>query len=135
MIPSVVVDTDVISYVFKGDSRAALYEPHLVGKLTIASFMTLAELDRWQLQHGWGEAKRTKLKTFLENYLISFADRALCSKWAEAVVSAQRNGFSIGAADAWVAATALLHGIPLVTHNRSHFLGIEGLTLISETAS
>jgi hypothetical protein len=30
--------------------------------------------------------------------------------------------------------TALLHGIPLVTQSRSHYLGVEGLTLISETA-
>ncbi len=134
LIPSVVVDTDVVSYVFKGDSRAVLYEPHLVDKLTIVSFMTIAELDRWELQHRWGEAKRARLRTFLQKYLISFGDRALCSKWAEAVVSAQRNGWPIGAADAWIAATALLHGIPLVTHNRSHYLGVEGLTLISETA-
>lgn len=127
------MDTDVVSYVFKGDSRAALYEPHLIDKLIIVSFMTIAELDRWQLQHGWGEAKQARLKTFLEKYLISFADRALCGKWAEAVVSAHRNGWPIGAADGWVAATALLHGIPLVTHNRTHFIGVEGLTLISET--
>jgi hypothetical protein len=58
--------------------------------------MTIAELDRWELQHGWGEAKRAKLKTFLQKYLVSFGDRALCSKWAEAVVSAHRNGCPIG---------------------------------------
>lgn len=129
------MDTDVVSYAFKGDTRAALYETHLVGKLTVVSFMTVAELDRWELQHRWGEAKRTRLQTFLQKYLISFGDRALCGKWAEAVVSAHRNGLPIGAADAWIAATALLHGIPLVTHNRAHYLGVEGLTLISEAAS
>ena len=129
------MDTDVVSYVFKGDSRAGLCEAHLVGKLTIVSFMTIAELDRWELQHGWGEGKRVRLRPFLQKYLISFGDRALCGKWAEAVVSAHRNGWPIGAADAWIAATALLHGIPLVTHNRSHYLGVEGLTLISEAPS
>jgi tRNA(fMet)-specific endonuclease VapC len=134
LISSVVVDTDVVSYVFKGDSRAVLYGPHLLDKLTVVSFMTIAELDRWQLQHGWGNAKRARLRKFLDRHLISFADRALCAKWAEAVVSAHHNGFPIGAADAWVAATALLHGIPLVTHNRSHYLGVEGLTLVSEAA-
>lgn len=133
MIASVVVDTDVVSFVFKGDSRADAYGPHLVGKLTIVSFMTIAELERWALQNAWGLAKRAKLETFLQEYLISFCDRALCKMWAEAVVSTRRNGRPIGAADAWVAATALLHGIPLVTHNRSHYLGVDGLTLVSET--
>ena len=121
-----VVDTDVVSYVFKGDTRAALYETHLVGKLTIVSFVAIAELDRWELQHRWGEEKRARLRTFLHKYLISFGDCALCRKWAEAVVSAHRNGRPIGAADAWIAATALLHGIPLVTHNRAHYVGVEG---------
>ena len=32
----------------------------------------------------------------------------------------------------WIAATALRHGIPIVTHNRQHFEGISGLTVISE---
>jgi tRNA(fMet)-specific endonuclease VapC len=133
LIPSVVVDTDVVSFIFKGDSRDDLYDPPLVGKLTIVSFMTIAELDRWALQHAWGEAKRARLEAFLQKYLFSFGDRALCHQWADAVVSARRNGRPIRTADAWIAATALLHEIPLVTHNRSHYLGVEGLQLISES--
>jgi predicted nucleic acid-binding protein len=34
--------------------------------------------------------------------------------------------------DAWIAATALRHGLRLVTHNRRHFEGITGLRIISE---
>ena len=44
-----VVDTDVVSFFFKGDTRAALYRPHLVGQFLLISFMTVAELDRWSL--------------------------------------------------------------------------------------
>ncbi len=36
-------------------------------------------------------------------------------------------------ADAWIAATALLYGAPLVTHNRSDYLGVPELTIISES--
>jgi hypothetical protein len=43
--PPVVVDTDVVSYLFKGDSRAPRYRPHLVGHTPVLSFMTVAELD------------------------------------------------------------------------------------------
>jgi tRNA(fMet)-specific endonuclease VapC len=35
-------------------------------------------------------------------------------------------------ADAWAAAVALRHGLPLVTHNRKHFEPVPGLTIISE---
>ncbi len=128
----IVVDTDVISFIFKGDTRADLYDPHLVGKLTIASFMTVAELDRWAIQYTWGEAKRNGLETFLQKYFISFSDRALCRKWAEAVYSARRNGRPIRTADAWIAATALLYEVPLVTHNCSNYAGVAGLDVISE---
>jgi predicted nucleic acid-binding protein len=34
--------------------------------------------------------------------------------------------------DAWIAATALQFGVPLVTHNRKDYAAVKGLTLISE---
>jgi tRNA(fMet)-specific endonuclease VapC len=133
LIQSVVVDTDVVSFTFKEDSRAKLYSAHLDGRLTIISFMTVAELDRWALEHNWGEGRRRKLEEFLQNFVSAFCDRALCHKWAEAIYSARRNGRPIETSDAWIAATALLHGIPLVTHNRSNYVGVDGLTIISES--
>lgn len=132
MITGVVVDTDVVSYIFKGDTRAGLYTPHLAGKLSVLSFMTIAELDRWALQNSWGEAKKQRLEAFLRKYVIAHSDRALCRKWAEAVCAARKNGRPIRTADAWIAAIALMHGIPLVTNNRSNYVGIDKLTLISE---
>jgi tRNA(fMet)-specific endonuclease VapC len=40
----VIVDTDVVSYLFKGDTRAEAYRQHLRGKTLAISFMTVAEL-------------------------------------------------------------------------------------------
>ena len=51
---TVVVDTDVLSFAIKGDTRAAAYHNHLVGKVAAISFMTVAELDRWSLARNWG---------------------------------------------------------------------------------
>ena len=55
----------------------------------------------------------------------------LCRKWAEVTVAAQAAGRRIDTADAWIAATALINGAPLITHNRNDYLGVPGLTLIS----
>ncbi len=44
LMAAIVVDTDIVSYQFKGDSRASLYRPHLAGKQWCLSFMTQAEL-------------------------------------------------------------------------------------------
>ena len=49
----------------------------------------------------------------------------------EVTVTAQSRGRRIECADAWIAATALLHGVPLVTHNRGDYAGVAGLDLIS----
>lgn len=131
-MPSVVVDTDVVSFLFKEDSRAELYRPHLTDKLLVMSFMTVAELDQWALERNWGATRRARMEEHLRNFVIYPFNRALCSKWAEASYSARRNGHPIQCADAWIAATALLHEIPLVTHNRDDYISVEGLTIISE---
>ena len=51
--------------------------------------------------------------------------------WAEVTVAAQARGYRIECADAWIAATALRHDVPLVTHNCGDYLGVPGLKLIS----
>ena len=135
MIESVVVDTDVMSFLFKRDSRAELYRPHLADKLIVISFMTLAEAIRWSFEKNWGAVRKYKLEEFLRDFIILHSSRAMCFKWAEAITTARRNGRPIQTADAWIAATALLHGIPLVTHNSKHYMGVDGLTVISETTS
>lgn len=132
MIPTVVVDTDVISFLYKRDSRALLYTPHLDGKLALISFMTIAELHRWTLERQWGEKRWRDLEKFLDQFSVVEYVKALCFKWAEATYSAKRSGRPIGAADAWVAATALLENAPLVTHNRAHYAGVADLQVISE---
>jgi predicted nucleic acid-binding protein len=93
--------------------------------------MTVAELDRWVIQREWGEARRNWLRRYLEPFVILPYNRALCTKWAEAAVAAQARGYRIECADAWVAATALLYDLALVTHNRSDYRGVPGRTLIS----
>jgi tRNA(fMet)-specific endonuclease VapC len=61
VIAAAVVDTDVVSYLFRGDTRAELYRPHLTDRLLIISFMTLAELRRWALKYNWGRRRREAL--------------------------------------------------------------------------
>ena len=51
---AVIVDTDVVSFLLKKDTRAELYRPHLDGLPKIISFMTLVELRRWKIQNNWG---------------------------------------------------------------------------------
>jgi predicted nucleic acid-binding protein len=126
-----VVDTDVVSYIFKRDTRAAGYEPHLVGRVPVISFMTVAELDAWADQRDWGQAARRRMERALTRYTVHFPDRQLCRIWAAVTTAGRRMGRPIGLADAWIAATALLLGAPLVTHNAKDYAGVPGLVLLT----
>ena len=128
----VVVDTDVVSYLFRRASRAGLYRPHLDGELLVVSFMSVAELDRWALERDWGELRKQGMEEHLGNFVVYPYDRLMCRKWAEVLDGARKRGRPVGVADAWIATTALLHEMPLVTHNREHFSSIEDLKVISE---
>ena len=128
----VVVDTDVISFIVKGDTRAALYQRHLLGNLKFVAAQTRAELEQWALLRNWGPRRLSGLRAFLSGYVFAEVDETICLKWAEARLSAQRAGRPISVADAWVAATALGYAAPLVTHNPDDFQGVSELAVITE---
>ena len=41
------------------------------------------------------------------------------------------NGLLIGANDLWIAATAIVHGLPLVTRDPAHFRRVPGLSVVT----
>ena len=126
-----IVDTDVVSMLFKGDTRAFAFRRHLTGHLLGISFMTLAELERWPLERGWGIPRKTELEGHLSRYTVLPVSRELCRKWAEISFDARRQGQPIQTADAWIAASALYYQVPLITNNRDDYSMVRGLTVFS----
>ena len=127
---SVLLDTDVLSHLFKQDSRGEIYKPYLDGKLGVISFMTVAELEFWANIRNWGAQRRAALSAFLEPYTIINSDVELAYTWASIRSEVMRDGHHIDTADCWIAATARLHVIPLLTHNTQHFMHVSGLTTL-----
>jgi predicted nucleic acid-binding protein len=127
----VIVDTDVVSFYVKADTRAKLYDDHLRRTDAAISFMTLAELEQWMLQHGWGAQRKRHLEQEISRYAVLAFDRDLCRWWATVRVECRKAGRSIDVGDAWIAATALLYDAPLLTHNPNDYAGVPGLTVLS----
>ena len=123
----IVLDTDVVSFLFKADTRAQIYLPQLQDRQWFNSFMTEAELEQWALLANWSEKRVVWLRLFLSRFVVVPSSHDLVLKWAGAMVAARRNGRRIETADAWIAATALLYDAPLLTHNKADYLGIPGL--------
>ncbi len=102
----------------------------MTGYTLAISFMTLAEMCEGALLAGWGKRRLHHLESTLKQLLILHSDDAACQKWAE--VRALRRAQPVGVADAWIAATALAHGLELVTHDAADFQNIPSLTVITE---
>lgn len=130
---TLIVDSNVISYIYKQDTRAALYEPHLANALTFTSFMTLAELERWAIARNWGMRKHASLLHLVQKrFAVIESNHALCRQWAQVTEEVKKSGRVIQSSDAWIAATARLYNAPLVTHNKADFAVVPGLSIISE---
>lgn len=127
----VLLDTNVVSYFFRRDSRAAAYESALVGQVRGIAYVTLSELYKWPLERGWGERRRLDLDAYLGSHVVLPSDDQLARCWAELVTGQAKLGRTLSDPDSWIAATALRHQVPLATHNRKHFEHIPGLKLIS----
>ena len=127
VISTLLLDTNIVSFIFKRDSRAAAYAPLLQGNRLAISFMTAAELFQWAVARNWGTSRAQRLEQAIATYLIIPPDLDLCRVWGQLRAERQRIGKSIDSQDAWIAATALHFTLPLVTHNPGHFQGIPGL--------
>ncbi|WP_016952864.1 PIN domain-containing protein [Anabaena sp. PCC 7108] len=75
------LDTNVVSYLFKGDTRALAYAPILQGNRLAISFITVAELYEWAAIKKWGEKRLTQLEMTLTSYLVIPIDIELCCIW------------------------------------------------------
>jgi tRNA(fMet)-specific endonuclease VapC len=126
------LDTNIVGYFFRRDTRAIPYEHHLIGHKLFIAFVTLAELYQWLYLRPFSELNRTRLIEHIREYTVLSYDDQLAWTWAELSASLRQSGRSISSEDSWIAATAIRFNLPLVTHNRRHFEGIKGLRLISE---
>ena len=117
----VLVDTNVVSYVMKGGPLGRAYVPHLQGKLLAISFITVGEMYYGAEKARWGRKKRSQLESALRNFVVVPYDHEIAKLYGIIVVERERKGRPISFNDAWIAACAVKHGVPLVTHNARDF--------------
>jgi predicted nucleic acid-binding protein len=132
---TVLIDTDVLSFNIKGDSRASLYEDAIRHKVSTICFMTLAEIERWIIEAKMGERRRVDIETKLRPYALLPFHRGICATWANVMAESRRKGRPISVPDAWIAASALFFDVPLITHNSRHYSHVDGLYVLTAEAS
>jgi tRNA(fMet)-specific endonuclease VapC len=133
-MPAVLLDTNVYSYVANKHSIGRLYEKHLKGKQQALCFVVVAELLAGAEHRAWGPAKRGDLETNIKLHTVIPYDIGVCRVWASLrrVKNVDGSVRTVPDNDCWIAACAIHHNIPLVSHNRKHFQGLPGLQLLCE---
>jgi tRNA(fMet)-specific endonuclease VapC len=128
---AVVLDTDVVSFLFNNHSRAVFYEQIIVGKRLTIALTTLAEIEFGIEKRGWGTPRRELMRRFLTRFAIVPPGENTARIWARIKLECEKKGRPIRTADGWIAATALEMNVPLVTNNVSDFETVPGLTILS----
>jgi tRNA(fMet)-specific endonuclease VapC len=124
-------DTDTLSEVIKGrddniaDAAAAYLQEH---RRFTFSVITRYEILRGLEARGATRQRSTFEAQCLVSEVLPLTDEIVV-RAAEVYGSLYRAGRLIGDADILIAATALIHGIPVVTNNIDHFERIPGLTV------
>lgn len=129
----ILLDTNIVSYLFKAHGIAELYRPHIEDRLALVAFPTVGEIYAGAEKGNWGVQKRADVESFLNKLGVAPYDRDTARHYGRIFARRQSLGRPIGYSDAWIAACALRHRLPLVTHNRRDFEHIPELVLISES--
>lgn len=127
---TLLLDTDVFSYLFKDHPLAGVYRPLLQGHILAISFMTVAELFHGAFRAVWGEIQLERLEAQIKSYLVIPSNDRMCKTWGE--VRSVRRHQPISTEDAWIAATALEYDCALVTNNSADYHSIPGLRIITQ---
>jgi predicted nucleic acid-binding protein len=122
-----VVDTDVISFLFKDHSLAPAYRTILAGRRLAVSLITLGEIEYGMETKNWGAGRRDLMRRFLTRFAHLLPDTETARVWARVKSGSERKGRPITFADAWIAAAAVQLSVPLVTHNASDYGSVENL--------
>jgi predicted nucleic acid-binding protein len=127
----IILDTDVISYLFNEKPQAEFFYPYLLNKSLSVSFITIAELFHGVIKDKWGDRRIAALKGFLVDFVILEYQYDLCLRWAEIKSNCELRGYPIEDSDCWIAACAKHYNCVLATNNARHFIHVRGLKLIT----
>ena len=124
-----VLDTSVVSFIFKRDNRASFCLKQAQGCRALISFQMLEELRHGAYFGGWGHKRRLERANHLQGYTVIWPSEGLVNVCAQLRAERKTAGRTLQATDAWIVTTAILLQCPLASHDRD-FSGIPGLTVI-----
>lgn len=125
---SFLLDTDTCSAHLK--QRGAVTSKFLqyAGRLHV-SVITLGEVLTWALRANVPPQRSQGVQTLLDDVVLLEVTEDVARQFGQLRAGLLDAGRPTPEMDLWIAATALVHGLTVVTHNTQDFAHIPGLTL------
>jgi tRNA(fMet)-specific endonuclease VapC len=122
------LDTDICSAHLRNVAIVTKRFQHHAGQLYL-SVLTLGELLSWTLRAKSPTKYHQGLLKLLSDVTIVDVDQTAAWKFGEVRANLLDQGQPVAAVDLMIAATALVKGFTVVTHNTQHFSKVPGLTI------
>jgi tRNA(fMet)-specific endonuclease VapC len=133
--PYVLVDTNAFIHLTRGRSTAERLHQYVEHSRIVLSFVTVAELRLGARIRGYNDASWRRMESEIAACVVVPPTDDLSQEWARLVSEARgmSPGHALGqpaqAHDAWVAATARMFNLPILSEDRD-FTGLPGLRLV-----
>jgi predicted nucleic acid-binding protein len=125
---SFLIDTDICSAHLRGDRRVFSKFVQHAGRLHVSA-ITAGELYSWVLRSKAPPDRRQLLQRFLLGVTLLPIDHEAAYQFGVLRASLLDQGQPRMSTDLFIAATALAHGLTVVTHNVRHFQNVPDLAV------
>lgn len=122
------LDTDICSAHLRNKGGVSGKFMQYTGQMAV-SVLTAGELLTWTLRAKSPPRHHQILMTLLADLTILDVDQAVAQKFGEVRAKLLDQGQPVASVDLLIGATALVHGLTVVTHNVQHFTKIPGLNV------
>jgi tRNA(fMet)-specific endonuclease VapC len=126
---SFLIDTDTCSAHLKAHGRVTNRFLQYTGRLWISS-VTLGELYTWALRAKASPKRLQSVLDLLNDVIVLDVTPTVARKFGEVRAGLLDQGLPTPNLDLLIAATALSHGLTLVTHNTQDYGNVPGLTVV-----
>ncbi len=123
------LDTDIVSFAVRGDEQVLARFEEQGASPILVSTITLYELA-YGIERSRARARLEAAYSVLLPLLTALpVDEGVALRAAEVRAALESSGRPAGPIDPLIAATALVHGLTLVTHNTKHFARVPALAV------
>jgi tRNA(fMet)-specific endonuclease VapC len=126
---SFLLDTDICSAFLKGNSTVWHYCTQHAGQLRV-SVISVAELFTWALRVNAPPKRLQSLTAFLADVESLDVTAQVAREFGRLDAALLDAGLRIGSMDLMIAATAIVNGLAVVTHNVRDFDRVPGLAVV-----